>query len=344
MLNVYHILELPKHGDGFSATSSPAINALDVGSASPPRKVVRLETDVDIASASRARVKSNGVVKMQILGGSANKAKPTDETDKKMIGEFLRVVLHREGRELKETYEKTYNRCRSVVLKYRQGASLYDTLKLELEKCNIRVYQELRQSEKKGMDWIALFVEICDWFHDQLNVVRSVLAFLDQAYVPSVKGLLNIHDLGFALFNARIFTDQAIESVLRESLQLWSSDDERKSERKHPGRHNVAKLLTHLEIHGQYARAEEIYEKITRYYYTHESTNKAEEFAAHPEHFLKHVISRIDSEMDRTRDVFPPMSWSLIQETTEQALMENRAEWLAKEGKKNGRSSTFGEC
>ena len=68
MLNVFHILELPKHGNGFTATSSPTVNILDVGSASPPRKVMRLDADVDIATASRARAKSNGVVNMKILG------------------------------------------------------------------------------------------------------------------------------------------------------------------------------------------------------------------------------------------------------------------------------------
>ncbi|KAL0068060.1 hypothetical protein AAF712_004964 [Marasmius tenuissimus] len=329
MLNVFHILELPKHGNGLSTTSASAVNALDIGSASPPRKVMRLNTDVDIATASRARAKSNGVVNMKILGNLPSQPKPTDQSDRKLIKKFMQAVLNREERPLLETYTKTSNRCRAFVLK-QSGAALYEDLKQELEGCNVRLVIELRSPDlKRGIDWIKLFVEICDWFHYQVNVLCSTLAFLDQAYVPTVKGTLNIHDLAFAMFNARILQDQALVTCTKESLQSWSSDFERKFGQKHTDRESVAKLFAHLQLHGEYPRFEVMYKEITQFYYTGESENKAQELAHEPERFLKHIISRIASEVERSKDVFPAMSWKLIQETTEQSLMKGRAEWLA---------------
>jgi len=87
-----------------------------------------------------------------------------------MIKRFLQAVLHREERPFNETYTKTSNRCRAFVLK-QSGAPLYEDLKQELEACNVRLVRELRPStpqQKKGVEWIKLFVEICDWFHYQV--------------------------------------------------------------------------------------------------------------------------------------------------------------------------------
>jgi len=101
---------------------------------------------------------------------------------------------------------------------------------------------------------------------------------------------------------------------------------------KQAERENVAKLLAHLQVHGEYPRFEVMYQEITQFYYTGESKNKADELKDQPERFLKHVIMRIESEVERSKDIFPAMSWKLIQETTEQSLMKDRAEWLATQG------------
>jgi len=67
-MNVFTLLELPKTSNGLTATRLTA-TGVEEGSASPLRKVARLDTDLDSASASRSSTTlSGGPVKIQIIG------------------------------------------------------------------------------------------------------------------------------------------------------------------------------------------------------------------------------------------------------------------------------------
>ncbi|KAG7090502.1 hypothetical protein E1B28_009615 [Marasmius oreades] len=340
MLNVFHILELPKHGDGFTlaASSSLTESSPEDGSASPLRKLVRLETDVDIASASRDRASTlksrvgSGVVKMQILGDFVNKPKTLpSKDDRSIIKRFLKMILTRETdytpTRLPDTYQGIYNRCRAVVCKQSRGGDLYNDIKLELEQCMIRLARQLMASTH-GVEWIQLLVEVCDWYHDQENILRWTLSFVDQVYVPTVKGLSNLHDLALSMFNAKMFEDQAIEQLLSQSITMWAND-ERQNRKPHPLRGNITKLFNYLNLHGQYPRFENMYLASTEAYYKAESKTKADELRDFPDQFMKHALTSIDMEVERTKEIFLPMSWSGIKEVTERSLMEERTQWLA---------------
>ncbi|KAF9257283.1 Cullin-4B [Marasmius fiardii PR-910] len=347
MLNVFHILELPSHGNGFTSSTSSLLkeSSPEDGLASPIRKLARLDTDVDIASASASRAKvtrnpgssvgggRNNVVKMQIAGDFINKPKTTPvKDDRRIIKRFLKMILTRgvDFNRLPDTCGGIYNRCRAVVCKQGRGGDLYNDIKLELEQCMIRLDRELMESNAhvQGAEWTQLLVEVCDWYHDQESILRWALSFVDQVYVPTVKGLNNLHDLVYTMFNAKIFEDQAVEQLIRLSVTKWARD-ERGERKPHPLRDNITKLFNYFNLHGQYQRYENMYLAVTRAYYKAESTRKAEELKDHPDQFLKDVHALIDIEVERTKEIFLPMSWSGIKEATERSLMEGRAEWLA---------------
>jgi hypothetical protein len=48
--------------------------------------------------------------------------------------------------------------------------------------------------------------------------------------------------------------------------------------------------------------------------------------------FFEHINARIDEEVERSKDLLPAESHDIVREVTENAILDNRMEWLAKEG------------
>ncbi|KAK7047188.1 hypothetical protein VNI00_006854 [Paramarasmius palmivorus] len=192
----------------------------------------------------------------------------------------------------------------------------------------IGLVKELRDSDKSAVEWIELLVEFCDWFHDQVNTIGSVLTYLNQVYIPSERGLRNIQTLAFSKLNEKLLEDTYFALRIKHSVNAWATS-ERESGQPHPTRTKVSELLNHLNTHGLYTMFEQHYDEDTRAYYSAESTEKAKELADDPRAFLQHVHSRIDGEVQRTKDIMLPGSWARIQNTVEHALMDKRTEWLA---------------
>jgi cullin-4 len=48
-----------------------------------------------------------------------------------------------------------------------KGEGLYDTLKLEFERCTGQLSKILTQLDVKGIEWIRHFVDVCEWFNTQ---------------------------------------------------------------------------------------------------------------------------------------------------------------------------------
>ncbi|KAF9258223.1 hypothetical protein L218DRAFT_840673, partial [Marasmius fiardii PR-910] len=252
-------------------------------SASPIRKLARLDTDVDIASASasRAKVTRNPGSSVKDVtcskGCPVNKPKTTPvKDDRSVIKRFLKMILTRgaDFNRLPDTCGGIYNRCRAVVCKQGRGGDLYNDIKLELEQCMIRLARELMESNAhvQGAEWTQLLVEVCDWYHDQeVCSFFAIFTIVFVIFIPS-----RSDDVMYTMFNAKIFEDQAIEQLIRLSVTKWAHD-ERGERKPHPLRDNITKLFNYFNLHGQYQRFENMYLAATRAYYKAESTRKAEE-------------------------------------------------------------------
>ncbi|THV00861.1 Cullin-domain-containing protein [Dendrothele bispora CBS 962.96] len=335
-MNVFTLLELPKTSNGFTTTRVTA-TGVEEGSASPLRKVARLDADLDSASASRsksANTQSNGPVKIQIVGDLKNRAQNANAgNDFATVRAFIRSLLS-QGKEgsANQTYEDIYNRCRSLVTVHEYGERLYETLNQLFDQYIGGILsKELISSELKDIEWISFFVEKCDWFKDTVQFLQSLLTYLNQIYIPNIKDLPNIRELFFSKFRTSIFEHVKIHERLMDGVSLWATQ-ERESNIAHPKREDMQALFNHFMVHGQYSAFEEHYIALTRSFYTDESSRLAAKdgpLKGDPSDFFKHVRNRIDVEMQRTKQVFAPASWDVIRETTEQALLDGRLEWLA---------------
>jgi len=96
------------------------------------------------------------------------------QTQLALLHRCIRIILTKEHPEIiPTTYETIYNACRSIVLVADKGEGLYDTLKLELERCTGQLSKILTQLDVKGIEWIGHFVDVCEWFNTQTVCTKS---------------------------------------------------------------------------------------------------------------------------------------------------------------------------
>ncbi|KAK7469322.1 hypothetical protein VKT23_003803 [Stygiomarasmius scandens] len=333
-MNVFTLLELPKTSNGLTATRLTA-TGVEEGSASPLRKVARLDTDLDSASASRSSTTlSGGPVKIQIIGEFKSKSQNASAgADLASVRAFVRSILSQQkDGSSNETYEGVFNKCRSLITVHEYGENLYETLGQLLEQyIGGMLSKELISSELKDVEWISLFVEKCDWFQDTVQFLQSLLTYMNQIYVPSVKNLSNIRELAFSKFKAAIFENVVIHERLMEGVSSWALY-EREKQVSHPMREDIRALFNHLMVHGQYSVFQEHYLALTRSFYANQSSlfaSKEGPLGGDPQGFFEYVKASIEDEVQRTRHAFAPISWSDIRETTEQALLDGKLDWLA---------------
>lgn len=71
---------------------------------------------------------------------------------------------------LPATFECMYITCCSQVRVPGQGEKLYGMLVIEIEQCNTSLRRELEAARENGhlMDWLRLFVHVCEWFENKV--------------------------------------------------------------------------------------------------------------------------------------------------------------------------------
>ena len=78
---------------------------------------------------------------------------------------------------LPATYERIFSNCGALVIDYKRGEDLYDTLKLELEQSLTALAGIMVEESKKEVDWLADFWKHCEWFESQIVFIsyREIL-------------------------------------------------------------------------------------------------------------------------------------------------------------------------
>ena len=102
------------------------------------------------------------------------KAQPESVYDREfvLVRQTIRILLERGTAEkLPATYEKIYAACQAVVCNARKGEGLYDSLKLEMERCLGSLLRGLLDTPQTGIVWLDPFIQACEWFDKQ--VVRK---------------------------------------------------------------------------------------------------------------------------------------------------------------------------
>ncbi|KAJ3571858.1 hypothetical protein NP233_g3479 [Leucocoprinus birnbaumii] len=342
MASISILLTLPKSSKGLTELKDTVSerHTNDNGSASPRRKVPRLDTDSDSASASRSQIAAtanlssglnkSGPLTLHITGGDLFNKHTSGDKEFSLLHRCIRVLFDSEqNQSFPATNQAIYNACRTVVNVAKKGEGLYDVFQMELERCVGKLARDCSQ-DKPPMEWMSYFVTTCEWFQARINLATSLFTYLDQEYVANNSALEPIRIIAYAAFEASIFGNTRIILSLQEGLEAWA-ESERNTRTPHPNRDIIPRLIYHLIAHGQYDKFEQHYVRITQEYYTTESERLSQEQQKDPQAFFQHVCGRITEEGERSKDVLPAGSWGLLRETTERALWKGRLEWLATE-------------
>ncbi|TFK28425.1 Cullin-4B [Coprinopsis marcescibilis] len=336
MALVASLLELPKTSKGLE---SLAFGYTNDGSASPRRKIARLDTDSDIASRSSSKAKSStGPFRVQVIGDDTAyriQAKNVQAGQVRNLKQCINAILDAwPGKKVKDavhpwTYEKIFATCKSSVTVYDNGPQLYDDMRIGLERAMRGLAENMIGSDKRGIKYVAYFAEWCNWFEGKVALLQSLFTYLDQVYVANNrKTLLSIKEIAYGLYSERIFGNPQIADRLRSSVSQWLTE-ERDTEEENQDRNQIRELVKFLILHKQYTVFEEYYLEITQLYYEKESKGNAEVMKDDPKAFFYRVEGRVMQEGRRSEDLLPIGSWSIVAETTERALLKDRAEWLA---------------
>jgi cullin-4 len=191
MTTVYSILTLPNTSDGLTYLKPTSAAGSADGSGSPPHKVARLSTDYDSASASRSKKTSihnnslDGPIQIQIVGDCSSSfsclqlyclitsfvefRKPDGKKELALLIQCIRIVLGRNHMDiLPVTYERIYSTCRSAITTSPIGESLYDHLRIELEKAVGQMVTGMVTLGENDVAWISSLNESFKWFEDQI--------------------------------------------------------------------------------------------------------------------------------------------------------------------------------
>ncbi|KAI0358895.1 Cullin-4B [Trametes cingulata] len=348
MTDVFTLLTLPQTSKAFSAlpaqpqAAGTAASTRDSSrSASPPRKIARLDPASDAALASSSRVAGavesaadkRGPIVLRVVGHPIKPtAESTNEADYTLVRRTIRMLLTPgETGALPATYDRISRACRAAVSEAGRGEGLYDAVKMELERCVGTIERELLNESRKGVEWLVPFTEACAWFEKQVGLLQSLLAYLDTLYVAEQTQLPSIKRLAYTMFTDSVIKRARINEAIGVGIAEWL-EWERTNRAAHPLRSYLPKLVHHMHAHGLYRDiVEAIYHLSTDAFYRKESDALASAGTMSAKDFLAHAQARSKEELERAQEVLLPESVAAVQDTADNALLEGRLQWLAKD-------------
>ena len=88
-------------------------------------------------------------------------------------------------------------------------------------------------------------------------------------------------------------------------------------------------FVRHMHTHKQYSAFEDTYVKATHEFYTRESEILSRDMLDEPQEFFRRAVSLLASETERSKEVLPIESWSIVRETAEKGIFSERIQWLS---------------
>jgi cullin 4 len=197
MALVATLLELPKTSKGFQSFGISVLEQPNDGSASPRRKIARLDTDSDIGSRSTSATGQgppSGPFVIKIIGEDEGKAIVLYEISSDIlhtaaknprrsesaqalidhISQFIKTTLvDPPGTDIQKhiavTNERVYSTCRTIVTVHDAGAELYSAVETQLERALIMLEKHVTTYDAGGeRHWIGFFVKCCSWFSSKI--------------------------------------------------------------------------------------------------------------------------------------------------------------------------------
>ncbi|KAI0757463.1 Cullin-4B [Daedaleopsis nitida] len=344
MADVYTLLTLPKTSNAFSALSTQSQAAASSRessrSASPPRKIARLDgsSDTHSVSASSTRagvaepVEKRGPVILRVIG---QPVKPTPQSvydaDLMLLRRTIKIILTPDNSAtLPATYDRVSRACRAVVAEAGDGEGLYGDVKLALEQCVGEWEKTLIEESSKSVDWLIPFTKACTWFETQVGLLQSLFAYLDTMYIAEKTQNPSIQRLAYTLFTNNVVRSARITQLILHGLADWL-EWERPKRKQHAHRAYLPQVVRYLRAYGLYDDiVEYTYIDLTHAFYTKESAQLVDQNVT-ADDFLRRLDERLKEEGERAQEVLLDRSVTVVKDTTLKALVTGRLPWLAKD-------------
>ncbi|KAI0762521.1 Cullin-domain-containing protein [Fomes fomentarius] len=371
MVDVVSLLTLPKTSQAFSTLSTHPSGPSRVSSrsASPPRKIPRLDSSSDPRSASASSARSGAAEQSErgrtiVLRVVGHPVRATPESaydeDYALLRRTISTLLTPDETDanaavpLSATYDRIFRACRAVVAEAGKGEGIYDVVKMELERCVGKVQKVLIDDERKSTDWLVPFTNKCAWFEKQVGLLQSLLAYLDTLYVAEKTQQPRIEHLAYSIYTDSVIRSPRVTQAIMEGFADWLEWERTntyvhlpvksrspssltictRDRQEHALRPIVKQLVRHIYSFGLYDDViESTYLNLTHAYYTKESNDLVANGVT-AANFLNKHDERVKQESERAADVLLDRSFASVKDTAQGALVTGRLQWLAKDALK----------
>ncbi|KAI0662359.1 Cullin-domain-containing protein [Cubamyces menziesii] len=232
---------------------------------------------------------------------------------------------------LPATYDRISRACRAAVAEAGKGEGLYDAVKMELERCVRVIEGSLVNDSRKSVEWLVPFTEACAWFERQVGLLQSLLAYLDTFYIAERPPLPSVKKLAYNMFSDTVIKSARVVQAVTDGISDWL-EWERTNRTAHTLRSYIPRLVHHMRSQGLYEDiVQSTYIANTHAFYTKESDKLASNNSMSAKDFLAHAQARSKEELERAQEVLLPESVAIVHDTTDNALLAGRLQWLAKD-------------
>ncbi|KAF8527847.1 Cullin-4B [Hysterangium stoloniferum] len=311
---------------------------------SPPRKTARLDGDID--SSARGKGKQHvqdavhrGIINLAVVHSNAGPPSlplADNSSFTNPIHHALRILLDRDESIpfLPSSYKTVFDAVEIAVCLAGKGADVYQMLTREFDRaCAEGIARRL--STGAGLPWLHNLVDEWRWFESRVDLIRALFTWLDRSYV-SLKDVLSIKNLGYKIFNQRVFSGNVIiHDKLAPCIKEWANSERTAGGVASPHRPYIKTLISMLQILGLYGEdCSKPYIQAIHAFYTAESAALSSNLTSRlsPVAFVSHCVTRVAQEVQRCRDVLPEESLLPVEQATESALMNDRVPWLMRDG------------
>ncbi|KAK4056958.1 hypothetical protein OIO90_001858 [Microbotryomycetes sp. JL221] len=201
--------------------------------------------------------------------------------------------------------------------------SLYDKLRLEIEKATTLIRKRLIQSKPVDLQydeqtsflssstttttnqldqWLQTFQTESKQFLNQILLIRAVFLFLDRTFVLHNKDLLSIWDLGLDLFRHCVLEDEGIATAVMQGLCSLVTRERDGTDVPNTLLQSIISLLNTFSGNVHSNLFVTPFLTLTQSYYKEEGNRLSQQLESSD--YLKRVMSRLQEEGERSELVY----------------------------------------
>ncbi|GJE92123.1 cullin [Phanerochaete sordida] len=238
----------------------------------------------------------------------------------------IHILLHKGNmRPVGASHQQIQNSCKIAVCDAHKGEAILQTLERQLEWCCQNIYNDLISKDPTGVASLEPFVELCQWYEQQITLLATLLAPLDGLYLRE-DCKQDIKTRAYSALHKHLYSKGMVVKRIQSGVLDWASW-ERENRQVHGARPLVHTLVAELQRHGLYGSlVESFYLRTTHQVYLAEGTKARQ--TLEPPAFLRKCDELVESEVERARAVLPSTSVLPVTIAAEKAFLVPHVDWM----------------